>query len=86
MVAEEVFVNCYNFDLLLQSQKVIFAMCLSKTIWSRSRNSDFRLRGAGAERNIIGSRALYKTTNKDDGDGGHLGCLIWKVGGNRSQF
>jgi hypothetical protein len=61
MVAEEVFVNCYNFNPIwvqhassTQVQKVIFKES-SKIIRSRSRNTDLRLRGskAGAERNIF---------------------------------
>ncbi len=52
MVAEGIFVIVIILILLLQ---VIFKVSY-KTIWSRSRNSDLRLRGAGAEGNIFGSR------------------------------
>jgi hypothetical protein len=64
MVAEEVFVNCDNFNLILKSKKVShFQSILNKTIRRRSSNSDFRFRGArvGAKRNILGSTTLATT-------------------------
>ncbi len=48
MVAEEVFVNCYNLKILiplLKSKKVIFKV-------------SYKLSGAGGERNIFGSAIL----------------------------
>ncbi len=43
--------------LLLKSKKVIFKVSY-KTIWSRSRSSDLRPRGAGAEKNIVASTTV----------------------------
>jgi hypothetical protein len=63
MVEEEVFCKLLKiFIPLLQSKKVIFKVPY-KIIqsWGRSRNSDLRLRGAGAERNIFGSTTLHTT-------------------------
>jgi len=62
MVAEEVFMNCYGtvLILLLKSKKVInFQSRVSKTI--RSRISDLRLRGAGADRNFFCCTTLIPT-------------------------
>ncbi len=58
MVAEEFYVSCYNFNPI-KSKRVIFKVSY-KTSRSRSwsRNSDLRLYGAGAERNILGSTTL----------------------------
>jgi hypothetical protein len=49
MVADEVFVNCSNFNPITYVNVPIFKISL-KTIRSRSRSADLRLRGA--ERNI----------------------------------
>jgi hypothetical protein len=63
MVTEEVFVNCYGTILILlhKSKKKILKVSHKTNRsrgWSRSRNSDLRLRGAVAERNIFGSATL----------------------------
>jgi hypothetical protein len=54
MVAEEVFVNCYNFNLISQVKKAIFKVSYKIILsqgrsrsWSRSCNSHLRLCGAG---------------------------------------
>ncbi len=62
MLAEEVFVNCYSFNPISQVKKAIFNVSY-KTILSRSRNSDWRLRGAGVEAKRInfGFTTLTKT-------------------------
>jgi len=55
MVAEEVFVNWYNYDPITNVLKGHFQGTVSyKIIRSQSRRSDLQLRGAGAERNIFG--------------------------------
>jgi hypothetical protein len=57
MAAAKFFLSCYNFNPI-RSKKVILEVSY-KTIRSRSRNSDLRLRGAGAaKRNIFGSTTL----------------------------
>ncbi len=76
MVAEEVFVNCYNFNPIRaqhasihvkkywdsgQKRYLIFKVSykiIRSRVWSLSLNSDLRLRGAGAERNIFGFTTL----------------------------
>ena len=58
--------NLFNFHflyLLKSKEKCLFrlpTMTCSSRRWirSRNRNSDLRLRGAGAERNIFGSATL----------------------------
>ncbi len=61
-----IFCNWYNFNPISQVKKVIFKV-FYETIWSRgcsrSRNSDLRVHGAGAERNIFGSATLLETRN-----------------------
>ncbi len=63
MVAEEVFVNCDNFNLITKVKKGNFQGILNKTIRGRSRNSDLRLREArvGGKRNFFGSTTLATT-------------------------
>jgi hypothetical protein len=53
MVAEEVFVNCSNFNPVIRN---------------RSHNSYLRLRGAGAEMNIFGSATLMVGTDSHNTD------------------
>jgi hypothetical protein len=59
-----VYVNFYNFNYITYVKKVILKVSY-KTIWSRSRNSELWLRGAGAERNIFGSATLVFTRSYD---------------------
>ncbi len=60
MFAEEIVVNCYNFNpvMVIKSKKVIFKVS-NKTVRSRSRsrNSDLRLHGSRAEKNTCALEA-----------------------------
>ncbi len=72
MVAEQVFLNCYDFNPITQSQKVVFKVYY-KTLepepkfgfvapWSLSRKKYFRLRNTGSIRNLgtnPGSKVEY---------------------------
>jgi hypothetical protein len=62
-----IFCNRYNFNPITQVKKVIFKVSY-ETIWSRgwsrSRTSDLRVHGAGAERNIFGSAVRNTAKNE----------------------
>jgi hypothetical protein len=61
MVAEQIFVNCYNINPISLSKKVIFKVLKLfgpelkfgfVAPWSRSRKKTFRLRNTGSIRNL----------------------------------